>query len=150
MTSQEYQKSLEIDQPLIEFNGVLKQMPFYISPELKQYPFEILKNLGELPLKVTEEENSLVVLYPGGRVRYIEECGVLIPEMVRIFIATSEPGISSFSTDQLDSFIFFSQVDEDEINSNESYLHFGDLHMSVKLLEGEKEIKDWWIGDRKG
>lgn len=150
MTPQQYQEILETEQPLIEFKGQLMCMPFYISPQLTQYPFDRLKNLGEIPLNVSEEENILNVLYPGGRVKYIEENGVLIPEMVRIFGATTEPGRSSLSTDQLDSLIFFYQVNEDEINSEGSYLHFGDLHLSVKLLEGEKEIKDWWVSDRKG
>lgn len=151
MTPQQYQNSLDTNQPLVEFKGELKCIPFYISPQLKQYPFDLLKNLGELPLKIREEEDTLVVLYPGGRLRYIEEDGVLLPRTVRIFGATTEPGKQSLRTEQLDTLIFFEQVKEDEIDPNGEYLHFGDLHLSVELLEGEKDtVKDWWISDKRG
>ena len=64
MTTEEYQKDLDTEKPLIEFHGVLMQIPFYLSPKDNEYPLDILDNLGEYPIKVTEEEISLTILYP--------------------------------------------------------------------------------------
>ncbi len=151
MTSQEYQKSLETDQPLIEFNGELKQMPFYLSPQNNEYPLDILNNLGECPIKITEEEFSLIVLYPGGKVEYIQHEGVLIPNMVRVFGATTQEGVQSLNTEHLDTLIYFDQVQEDMIDPNEEYLHFGDFHLQIDRIEGNNQLlKDWWISERKG
>ena len=151
MNLQEYQKSLETEQPFIEFNGELKQMPFYLSPLNNPYPLDILNNLGEYPIKITEEEFALLVLYPGGKVEYIEREGVLIPNMVRIFGATSQEGVQSLRTEHLDTLIYFDQVREDEIEPKGEYLHFGDLHLQIDRVEGNNQIiKDWWISERKG
>ena len=155
MTAQEYQKILETEQPFIEYKGQLMQMPFYISPKLTEYPFDILSNLGDLPIKVSEEENDfkeniLEILYPGGRVIYVEEAGVLLPMMVRIFGVTTEPGIQSLNTKHLDTLIYFDQVREDKMNEGE-YLHFGDIHLEVERIDGERgNLKEWWSSDRKG
>lgn len=155
MTPEEYQQILETEQPFIEYKGELKQMPFYISPKLKEYPFDILSNLGELPLKVSEQENKfgediLEVLYPGGKVSYVEEHGILLPEMVRIFGVTTEPGIQSLNTKHLDTLIYFDLVSESEMYEGD-YLHFGDIHLQVERLDGDKgNLKEWWLTERKG
>lgn len=151
MTTEEYQNNLETGKPLIEVQGVLMQIPFYLSPKGNEYPLDILDNLGKYPIKVTEEETSLTVLYPGGEVIYVENEGSLIPEMARIFGATTQEGIPSLNTEHLDTQIFFNQVQEDEINPEEEYLHFGDLHLQIERIDGEEEnLKDWWTSEKKG
>lgn len=151
MTAEEYQKNLETEQSLIEFHSVLTQIPFYLSPNGNEYPLDILDNLGDKPIKVTEEETSLTVLYPGGKVVYAENEGVLIPKMVRIFGVTTQEGTPSLNTEHLDTNIFFEQVHEDQIDPEGEYLHFGDLHLQIVRIDGEKEnLKDWWTSEKRG
>ncbi len=71
--------------------------------------------------------------------------------MVRIFGATTEPGIQSLNTKRLDTLLFFDSVNELEIDRNGEYLHYGDIHLQVERLDGDKGIlKEWWLTERKG
>ncbi len=151
MTTEEYQRVIENREPLINFNGELKHFPFHISPKLKKHPLELLPHLGDQPCTIKESDFELNVLYPGGVITYWEFNNMIIPSQVLIYGVTSQATKRSLNTEIFDTKITFWVKENHELKPNDNYLSFGDLHLRIDVLEGEKEIpKDWWYTDRRG
>jgi len=151
MTVQEYLDLSKKNQPFIEFNGSLRCMPFYITPDSQILNSGFLEKLGETPYEIKMNDFSISIHYPGGIVRYYDNKGEILPEQVVLFGVTKDMGVRSLQTEKLDTKIHFIPTDSDSLSEEKEYLHYGDIHLEIQTTEGEMEsVKDWWIGEKRG
>ncbi len=118
MTVQEYLDFSKTNQPLIEFNGSLKCMPFYITPESQILNSNLLQRLGETPYEIKMDDFYMIIHYPGGIVKYYDNEGELLPEQVVLYAVTKEIGVRSLKTEKLDTKIHFIPRDPNELTED--------------------------------